>query len=199
MNSLLSRPLSLLLLRPANTALVVTPVRGHTGYIDFQGRLGNRDDRKVRLQQQTGLLNLEPVKRVAFRLDPFAPDAQGIRTFMWAISKQKTRATNPKCVVKTEIVSDGSPQQIKFEFNDALERKPVLFKAGTMDGLEMLFEFNKLVLPLVKVTEEAELAALAEKKRYQEARLSWRTETLPGFKYRNARLPPKPKQPKGQQ
>ncbi len=53
------------------------------------------------------------------------------------------------------------------ELNDDLSEKPILFRAGTLTGLEMLYEFNKLVLPLVKVKEETpELTTKAGKKKF---------------------------------
>ena len=55
----------------------------------------------------------------------------------------------------------------RVELNDDLSEKPILFRAGTLTGLEMLYEFNKLVLPLVKVKEETpELTTKAGKKKF---------------------------------
>ncbi len=53
---------------------------------------------------------LQPVKRITFKLNPFSPDCKGLRHVMFSISCKKIRATNPKCVVRTEIRSDGGEQ-----------------------------------------------------------------------------------------
>ncbi len=74
---------------------------------------------------------------------------------MYTMSCRKVRETNPKCIVRTEIRSDGGEQILRVEMNDELDAKPIVFKAGTLTGLEMLYEMNKMLLPLVKVKDEA--------------------------------------------
>lgn len=45
------------------------------------------------------------------------------REFMFYLSTPKVSATNPKCVVKTEVVCDNSPPEIKFSFIDSVKGK----------------------------------------------------------------------------
>lgn len=94
------------------------------------------------------MFNFQPVKKVHFKFDPFHPNIGGIRGAMHAFSTQKVRATNHKCMVKFEVVSDGSEPTLKVDLNDALARKPILFKAGLLSDYEILFHFNSLILPL---------------------------------------------------
>ncbi len=82
---------------------------------------------------------------------------------MFDVSHLKTRATNPKCVVKTEILSDGGPQEIRVELNDELEMNPIVFRAGTLTRLEMLYELNKMVLPLVKKKDDSSSGVTTKK------------------------------------
>ena len=137
--------------------------RSHTGYIGFEGRFWKRESDKIRRLLQSNSLNLQPIKKITFRFDPFSPDCQGIRTLMYSVSFQRTRATNPKCVVKTEVLSDGSEQYVRLDFNDDLEEKPVVFRAGTLTCLEMLYLINKMTLPLVKTKDDPAMSTKASK------------------------------------
>ena len=55
---------------------------------------------------QIKLVNLKPVKRMHFTFDPFNPQVKSIRHILFHFSSEKIRATNAKCVYKTDIVSD---------------------------------------------------------------------------------------------
>ena len=71
---------------------------------------------------------------------------------MYFFSKDKIRATNLKCLFKTDVKSDGSPPRLRLELND--EERSIIFKLDTLTTEEALFQFNKLTLPLVKEVNE---------------------------------------------
>lgn len=93
------------------------------------------------------------MKRISFGLNPWAPGAGTVRNVMFAISHENVRATNPKCAVRTEVLSTG-PQRIRVELNDEHAAKPVSFRAETLTPLEVLYELNRIALPLVKVPDQ---------------------------------------------
>jgi len=144
-------------------------VRHHTGYIAYEGRLGYTENDQTRLISQSKALNLQPLKKITFSFDPFRPEVKGIRDVMFSVSHKKCRASNPKCAVKTEILSDGSQPLVKLEFADnvtaenGVKRKPLVFRAATMTGLEMLYEMNRILLPLIKEKEEEAVGSKAAK------------------------------------
>lgn len=129
------------------------PSRTHTGYIPYEGPLGrqprNDSDRFNRVCLQ---VNLQPVKKVTYQFDPFRPDVRSIRYVMTRLSIRRIRATNVKCVFKTDVLSDGSDPLIKFDLNDGRTLK---FKAGTLSEFDIVSNLNRIVLPLV-VAEESQ-------------------------------------------
>lgn len=136
------------------------PVRHHTGYIPFEGRHGpdrNCMDRKV--VDQTKALNLQPVAKIQFTFDPIREDVMSIRHFMFITSFPKVRKTNPRVIYKTSVVSDRSEPEIKVELVD--DGPKIVFKPSRLSVLDILYEFNKIVLPLVK--DEVEPSATQTK------------------------------------
>lgn len=109
--------------------------------------------------QESKLLNLQPVKKLTFSLDPFHPSVSALRNAMVHFSWKRVRNSNPKCLVKTEILSDGRAPEMKAELNDG---RTVVFKAATMAGSDLLHQYNRIVLPLVKEEEVAKVTKAAK-------------------------------------
>ena len=147
------------LLRPEIRA-PATPTRSHTGYISFEGKLSRSEKEYPQLKALINALNLTPVKKIHFRFDPFDRDTRGIRTAMHALSIHKVRGTNPKCTVKTDVLSDGGEASMRVELN---EGKDLVFKTGRLQGVEILYHFNKFILPKVKLDTGAGLTTKAAK------------------------------------
>ena len=63
--------------------------RSHVGYIPFEGRFGVRDSPYHRFREQRASIDLQPVKKVTFSVDPFRRDSGGIRNAMHAFSHDK--------------------------------------------------------------------------------------------------------------
>merc|ERR1739848_685820 len=96
-------------------------VRGHVGYLPADGRLHPWDTEEARTQKQIKRLNLKPVKRMHFSLDPFHPSAKSMRHLLYHFSSEKVRGTNPKCVYKTDILSDRSKPTINVHLDDSID------------------------------------------------------------------------------
>lgn len=127
-------------------------VRNHTGYIPFEGRLGRVLQEFDYFFMQMKSVNLKPVKKMSFTFDPFHDNVGSIRNVMHFITKPKIKKTNVKCAFKFDVVSDRREPTLKVELN---EGKPILFKTQNLTRLELISEFNRLVLPLVKEEEVA--------------------------------------------
>nr|CAH0112735.1 unnamed protein product [Daphnia galeata] len=100
--------------------------------------------------KQLKSVNLKPVKQVVFKFDPFRPNVKTIRDCMFLFSCEKIVSTNPRCVLKTDIADNCEPTiSITLDVG-----KNLLFKTENLDTLEVLQEFNKIVVPLVPKEEE---------------------------------------------
>jgi len=140
-------------------------VRTHTGYIPFEGRLPNIDNPQRDFYLKTRLINLQPVKKVTFKFDPFTKNCCGVRDMIAVMSTEKVRRTNPKCGFKTEVVDDGSEPTMKVELGGDNDGKRIVFETGLLSSHEILEHFNRLVLPLVKEETEATVQSKGEKMR----------------------------------
>ena len=142
-----------------------TTVRTHTGYIPFEGRLPNIDNPQRDFYLKTRLINLQPVKKVTFKFDPFTKNCCGVRDMIAVMSTEKVRRTNPKCAFKNDVVDDGSEPTMKVELGGDNDGKRIVFEAGLLSSHEILEHFNRLVLPLVKEETEATVQSKGEKMR----------------------------------
>ncbi|KAK8386292.1 hypothetical protein O3P69_010763 [Scylla paramamosain] len=107
------------------------------------------------LAKQTKLLNLKPVKRIDFTFDPFADNAIVVRDTLNYFYQEKVRDTNPKCLLKTNIVNDRSEPTIVIKLVD---NKKIVFKTNNLNSLEILVKYNELVSSKVKVDEALDTA-----------------------------------------
>ncbi|XP_029039655.1 39S ribosomal protein L53, mitochondrial isoform X2 [Osmia bicornis bicornis] len=103
--------------------------------------------------KQLKSVNLKPVKSINIQFDPFHKKASEVRDFFFHITCQKIIATNPRCVVKPQIVSDLSEPIIKFKL---LSGDNVVFKTTNLTSLNILQLYNKHITPLAPVESETE-------------------------------------------
>ena len=68
---------------------------------------------------------------------------------MSIISNDKIVRTGPKTVFKYDFISDRSEPEINITFLDDNDLK-VKFKTSYLSVFEIIYELNKIVLPLVK-------------------------------------------------
>lgn len=138
MNNFISRKIN---------ALSVVPVRTHFGYLPFEGRYPNDKTEKYIQRQQIKAINLKPVKRVVFNVDPLHPRSSSIRRLMTLMSSEKITKTGPKTAFKYDFSKKGEPEvTLTFHDNDS----KALFKMAYLTEHDMIYEMNKIVLPLVK-------------------------------------------------
>lgn len=133
------------------------PVRQHVGYIAFEGLLHPMDTELTRINRQVKRINLKPVKRMHFAFDPFHPSVKSIRHVLFHFSSEKIRGTNPKCIYKTDILTDRSEPTMKVELAESNENVGrFVFKTANLKTEEVLAKFNETILPLVKDEVEDE-------------------------------------------
>lgn len=134
-------------------------VRTHLGYIPRQGPANTRANEHEQTKIQVKKVNMKPVKKVHYKLDPFHPKPHSILNVMTHLSNEKIQKSNPKCLWKTEMVSDRSEPTIKIELN---EGDSLLFKTANLRAVEILEIMNNYVLPrVVAETKAAEPKAAA--------------------------------------
>ncbi|XP_050447362.1 uncharacterized protein LOC126849505 [Cataglyphis hispanica] len=91
-------------------------------------------------------VNLTPVKRIDFRFDPFHKQVKQTRDFQFYISAPRVCATNPYCLMKTEIVCDRSEPTITFNLQSG---EKVILKTAFLTSLNILELYNKHITKLV--------------------------------------------------
>lgn len=66
-------------------------------------------------------VDFRPLKRLTFRFDPFATNAAHFRDVIYYLSAARIRDTNPKCIFKTEILSDRSDPELTCKFGELMK------------------------------------------------------------------------------
>jgi len=94
--------------------------------------------------KQSKLVHFGAVEKLSFSFDPFGEEqsTKTIRDALHHIVLDKTRITNPKVSIKTDILSDRSEPLILANLTDGSRVK---FKTENLTTLEILTLFNELV------------------------------------------------------
>jgi len=137
------------LTRRLNSVLSIVPSRNHFGYLPFEGRVPNDRTEQFQQKAQIKAINLKPVKRMQFQVDPLHRRSSSIRQLMTIISDEKITRTGPKTAINYKFVSDRSEPKVTLTFHDDAELKAVINMAYLTEH-EAIYHMNKLVLPLVK-------------------------------------------------
>jgi len=137
------------LTRRLNSVLSIVPSRNHFGYLPFEGRVPNDRTEQFQQRAQIKAINLKPVKRMQFQVDPLHRRSSSIRQLMTIISDEKITRTGPKTAINYKFVSDRSEPKVTLTFHDDAELKAVINMAYLTEH-EAIYHMNKLVLPLVK-------------------------------------------------
>ena len=106
--------------------LSIVPSRSHYGYLPFEGRVP--DDKKDSFvhRGQIKAINLKPVKRIQFLVDPLHRRSGSIRQLMTILSNEKITRTGPKTAINYKFVSDRSEPKVTLTFHDDAELKVCL-------------------------------------------------------------------------
>ncbi|XP_029171104.1 uncharacterized protein LOC114940543 [Nylanderia fulva] len=125
-------------------------------------------------------VNLTPVKKIDFRFDPFHRHVRHTRNFQYYISSPKVCATNPYCLMKTEIVCDKSDPTITFNLQSG---EKIILKTALLTSLNILELYNKHITSLVP-PDPAELEAKKELEEKKKKRKKQRHRQKEGKKKR---------------
>ncbi|XP_034137946.1 39S ribosomal protein L53, mitochondrial [Drosophila guanche] len=125
--------------------------------VPFSGTLRRSGGIVSAIGKQLKSINLKGVKRITVQFDPFAENVKSTREFFFLLSTPKVVQTNPKCVVKSDIVCDRQPASIKFSLIDAAQEqaqvKEIRFNSSNLNTLELLELCNKHVSSLAPPEE----------------------------------------------
>ncbi|XP_068145966.1 uncharacterized protein mRpL53 [Drosophila tropicalis] len=140
--------------------------------IPFSGTLRRSGGIVSAIGKQLKSVNLKGVKRITVQFDPFAENVKSTREFLFLLSTPKVAQTNPKCVVKPDIVCNRQPASINFSLIETAQEqakvKEIRFNSENLSTLELLQLCNKHVSSLAppeeitnKVLTKAEKQKLA--------------------------------------
>ncbi|XP_037728401.1 uncharacterized protein LOC119559405 isoform X1 [Drosophila subpulchrella] len=125
--------------------------------VPFSGALRRSGGIVSAIGKQLKSVNLKGVKRITVQFDPFAENVKSTREFLFLLSTPKVALTNPKCVVKPEIVCDRQPASIKFALIDSAQEqakvKEIRFNSDNLNTLELLQLCNRHVSSLAPPEE----------------------------------------------
>ncbi|EDW35698.1 GL17398 [Drosophila persimilis] len=125
--------------------------------VPFSGTLRRSGGIVSAIGKQLKSINLKGVKRITLQFDPFAENVKSTREFFFLLSTPKVIQTNPKCVVKSDIVCDRQAASIKFALIDSAQEqakvKEIRFNSGNLNTLELLELCNKHVSSLAPPEE----------------------------------------------
>uniref|UniRef100_T1GGZ1 Large ribosomal subunit protein mL53 n=1 Tax=Megaselia scalaris TaxID=36166 RepID=T1GGZ1_MEGSC len=117
--------------------------------IPFSGTLRKSGGVVSAIGKQLKQINLKGVKRINVTFDPFSENVKSTREFLFFLSTPKVSATNPKCVVRTEVVCDNRAPEIKFSLIDSVKEetktKEIKLLSSNLTTLELLQLCNKHV------------------------------------------------------
>ena len=105
----------------------VVPSRSHYGYLPYEGRFPNNKTENYVNKEQIKAINLKPVKRIQFQVDPLHSRSGSIRQLMTLITNEKVSRTGPKTAITHKFVSDRSEPTVTLTFHDDAELKVSYF------------------------------------------------------------------------
>nr|XP_046917971.1 uncharacterized protein LOC124498281 [Dermatophagoides farinae] len=91
-------------------------------------------------QNEIRQLQLKPFKRIHFKFDPFHSQVVSIREFLQHLDRRQVHKTNPKCMIRTEIVCNQQEPTIVAHLENG---KKILFKTANLTTIELLEYFNQ--------------------------------------------------------
>ncbi|KAK7068566.1 ribosomal protein, L53 [Halocaridina rubra] len=97
------------------------------------------------------ILNLKPAKRIEFNFDPFGENVLSTRNVLTYLTQDKVRDTNPKCIIKTNVLCNRANPSINIAFDTGHK---LIFKTQNLSTLEVLQLFNRFVSSTVKPEAE---------------------------------------------
>ncbi|CAD7011360.1 39S ribosomal protein L53, mitochondrial [Ceratitis capitata] len=138
--------------------------------IPFSGALRRSNGIISAISKELKSVNLKGVKRITVIFDPFAENVRPTRDFLSLLSTPKISLTNPNCVIKTDVVCNRQPSEVKFSLIDSAQEKAqvkeVRLLSSNLSTLELLQLLNKHVSVLAPVEEiTSKVTTKAEKQK----------------------------------
>ncbi|XP_011201161.2 39S ribosomal protein L53, mitochondrial [Bactrocera dorsalis] len=138
--------------------------------IPFSGALKRSNGIIAAISKHLKSVNLKGVKRITVTFDPFSENVRSTRDFLSLLSTPKISLTNPSCVIKTDVVCNRQPSEVKFSLIDSAQEKAqvkeVRFVSSNLTTLELLQLLNKHVSTLAPVEEiTSKVTTKAEKQK----------------------------------
>ncbi|XP_075680202.1 uncharacterized protein LOC113798775 [Dermatophagoides pteronyssinus] len=100
-------------------------------------------------QNEIRQLQLKPFKRIHFKFDPFHSQVVSIREFLQHLDRRQVHKTNPKCLIRTEIVCDQQEPTITAHLENG---KKIHFKTANLTTIELLEYFNQYSKKFIQPT-----------------------------------------------
>jgi len=94
---------------------------------------------RVILNNACQSINLQPVKSISVKFDPFHDSVRATRQFLFAVSTKKAVVSNPACILQTNIMSDRSPPSVDIEFGNG---SGLHLKTEHLNLFEIITHFN---------------------------------------------------------
>lgn len=113
------------------------------------------------IAKQLKIINFQPANKITVEFDPFHEKAAVVRQFMTYLSARRYRNTNPKCVLKTNVVCDRSEPSVAIDLDSG---EKVVMKCNNLTTLELLKLFNKHITSLVPRPKEEDIVPTKGKK-----------------------------------
>uniref|UniRef100_A0A1I8Q463 Large ribosomal subunit protein mL53 n=1 Tax=Stomoxys calcitrans TaxID=35570 RepID=A0A1I8Q463_STOCA len=142
--------------------------------ISYSGTLKRSQGIVSAIGKELKRINLKGVNRITVTFDPFAENVKSTRDFLFLLSTPRVVLTNPKCVVKTDVVCNRQPAEVKFSLiqkaQEQLKVKDVRFLSNNLNTLEILQLCNKHISTLAPEEEETtKVLTKAEKQKIASA------------------------------
>ena len=106
-----------------------------------EGRFPNNKTENYVNKEQIKAINLKPVKRIQFQVDPLHPRSGSIRQLMTLITDEKVSRTGPKTAITHKFVSDRSEPTVTLTFHDDAELKVSYFFFSLIFFFKILNKF----------------------------------------------------------
>ncbi|XP_055315419.1 uncharacterized protein LOC129575605 [Sitodiplosis mosellana] len=137
--------------------------------IPITGSLSRSGGLLSAISKNAKLLNLKGVKRITVTFDPFGENVKQTREVIFQLSLAKVVRTNPRCIVRTNVVCDRSDPKFIVdlipEVHEAAGFNTVKFNARHLSALEILELFNKHITTLAPKEEEVKILSTKSTKK----------------------------------
>jgi len=109
-----------------------------------------KDPYQLSLYKFMQSFNLKHITRIEYAFDPFHESAKFVRNCMFQTSGEKIRASNPKCAIRSTVLTDRSDPTVRVQL---VNGQHLLYNAANLTELEILQHIDKTKSVLDEETE----------------------------------------------